>query len=342
MKLTDDNLIDTITNFDKYIDSGMQKTEILDLLFQVFDLSLCKWPIRDISALQKLKTMSVTELHTLAFQILLYCTNKLTTLFDPTFLSSLEIDKLEKFHTCLRITKEPTYRYFLIRTIIPNAATFSEQQRAAIFKQMLYEYRIRDRDTYIELNEFFRRKIGSLSQDKAEFRLTSINTFTNYDFIFGNYEPPERMKSIPIDDPSTFRISMDISGRRMSKNVLLYLIQNNAETTICDLLQTSDSIERIYSPAELLFLASAKLPDALAIKFINILESKHPGVCEKARDLYGNNALWYTLYRVISRTPGNHDDYKNPKEVAQALLAHRCDPDHHNCLQLSYASIINS
>ena len=67
------------------------------------------------------------------------------------------------------------------------------------------------------------------------------------------------------------------------------------------------------------------------------IDKSVPGTLRDARDIFGNNALWYLFYREGTGSR-SWDDAAAPAtaSIEALLLEHGCDPDRPNCLELTY------
>ena len=70
------------------------------------------------------------------------------------------------------------------------------------------------------------------------------------------------------------------------------------------------------------------------------IDKSAPGTLRDARDIFGNNALWYLFYRNESSShPSDDEDATDTDRIETLLLEHGCDPDQPNCLELTYNAI---
>lgn len=331
-------LVDVITDFDKYIDAGLSKEELLSLVIKVRDNSNGMRAYNDGRGI-----VAPSTIIECGPDLLVKCCNRFIELLDSDLLASLPENQLSGLHAFLSSPSDEFYLKLFRRIIISETDKFPESTRAKVFKAMI-TLSCWPRDNAIEHNESFWRKANSLIRHPAqgEFVLADPNTFTFYDGIYRHYKEPSAFShcaAITTDNPTAFHIALDLAGRRMSKNILLLLVKNNAINIISDFLSTTNQIEKVYSPTELLFFASASMPGSLALKIIEILATKYPGICRDSRDLYGNNALWYTLYRGYRCGWQHNITLDNTEGIVQLLIKNGCDPEHHNCLHLSFKAV---
>jgi len=120
---------------------------------------------------------------------------------------------------------------------------------------------------------------------------------------------------------------MTTSGRRINTHLAKFLICNHAYDIIEHHL---DEIEAAVPPQDIVFYCVSTLPSD-SVRLISAIEARHPRLVAQARDLFGNNALWYGLFR----TGRNECE----SAVEQRLLELGCDPTVPNCYGLSYNDI---
>ena len=70
------------------------------------------------------------------------------------------------------------------------------------------------------------------------------------------------------------------------------------------------------------------------------IEGKEPGTIKNAKDIFGNNALWYTFYRSTNlnfyQSTSAKEDFES---ISRFLLDNGVSPDAANCLDLTYSSM---
>lgn len=143
--------------------------------------------------------------------------------------------------------------------------------------------------------------------------------------------PQTLSQAIHTDDVATFEIlHTTLRGHHMTRSTAKIILANRAYRI---LMSRPDQIEKVLQPEEMLFYCVSSLDDN-ALPLIDFLEQRHPGLVANARDLYGNNALWYGLHRFGS--------IRCQPKTEQRLLELGCNPNATNCLDLSYRSMIEA
>lgn len=155
-----------------------------------------------------------------------------------------------------------------------------------------------------------------------------------------SYTPSNRQTQTPIrlidairtDNYATFCIFRTLcSGEtHLSRATAIQILTHHA---INILICTLEDVLNTLSPEDVLFFCASSMPTK-CIPIIDALESRHPGIVRNARDLYGNNALWYGLHRL--------GENRCAPEVEKHLIELGCDPESPNLLDLSYASMLKA
>ena len=150
------------------------------------------------------------------------------------------------------------------------------------------------------------------------------------------------------DNGSVFCLQLSIQGKKLSKNHILSLLRYEKFNILHHLLISTDWLERVFTLTDILFLSILYFPEDMAITIIDELESMNQGICKSAHDDYGNNALWYLLFRrsdyefLRISNPFNHQRppfTTTSNKLMNKLLNYNCDPKHKNVIKLSYADI---
>ena len=162
-----------------------------------------------------------------------------------------------------------------------------------------------------------------------------------YDKFSSSYAsklPQTLIDAIAADNPAQFSIMLTMSNRQLSKNLLLHLVNANA---INILLGNFDAVARFLPIDVLTFYCASSLDQHLAVPLLKQIEKSIPGTLRNAQDIFGNNALWYLLYQEGNSADHPWDNARNDsiESIEALLLEYGCDPDHPNCLDLTYNSI---
>ena len=147
--------------------------------------------------------------------------------------------------------------------------------------------------------------------------------------------PDALRKAIGEDVPPRFSITLSICNKKLSSNLFLYLIRNEAKNILLANLQ---ALKQFIPFTDLVLFSASSLHPRLALPLLNAMEAAEPGVIRNAADIFGNNALWYLLYRKAN----TWNDPGDGKPIEKALLESGCDPNQPNCLKLSYSDIVKA
>ena len=178
-----------------------------------------------------------------------------------------------------------------------------------------------------------------LGKPRPEFPrgLTARAFFDNIGRSYGLKLPQTLEEAILADDPARFAITRTMCNKQRSKNLILYLIYENAINII---LANFAAVKRHLPLDELAFFCVLLRNLDLAFPLLSEIEKSAPGALRDARDIFGNNALWYLLYRdESSGHPSDDEDATDTDRIETLLLEHGCDPDQPNCLELTYNAV---
>lgn len=162
--------------------------------------------------------------------------------------------------------------------------------------------------------------------------------------FFGNIGPSHGLKlpqtlqeAILADDPARFAITRTMCNKQLSKNLILHLIYENA---IHIILANFAAVKRHVPLDELAFFCVLSLNLDFSMPLLAEIDKSVPGTLRDARNIFGNNALWYLFYRNESSShPSDDEDATDTDRIETLLLEHGCDPDQPNCLELTYNAI---
>ncbi len=168
--------------------------------------------------------------------------------------------------------------------------------------------------------------------------LTQRSFFGKTSLSFGLQLPLALQAAISTDNPARFGITMTMCNKQLSKNLLLHLFRMEAINII---LANFDVVKRHIPLDELALFCASSLNLPMALPLLAEIEKSAPGTLRDARDIFGNNALWYLLYsseKGYSYSSDDEDATDIPK-IEALLLEHGCDPDLPNCLELAYNTV---
>ena len=142
--------------------------------------------------------------------------------------------------------------------------------------------------------------------------------------------PCALMEAITTDNIALFEIQRTLQNKAFTISLVKILFKHG----VCKILAHHiGSTETFIDPKDILFSCASTLPPS-CIRLIETLESRHPGIVTNARDIFGNNALWYGLHRLGQN--------RCAPEVEKHLIELGCDPESPNLLDLSYASMLKA
>ena len=153
---------------------------------------------------------------------------------------------------------------------------------------------------------------------------------------YGLKLPQTLEEAILADEPARFAITRTMCNKQLSRNLILHLIYENANNII---LANFAAVKRHIPLDELAFFCVLSLNLDLALPLLAEIEKSAQGTLRDARDIFGNNALWYLLYRNESSGHPSDEDATVTDRIEALLLEHGCDPDQPNCLELTYNAI---
>ena len=189
-----------------------------------------------------------------------------------------------------------------------------------------------------EMNTFVstRQPNGAQFPFSPNTKLSSPFAFTR-DMFFGRtiqpFEkglPKDFKEAMDDDNPSQFEILRTLLNKSLTQSLVKALFMHNAVKIIIHHLGT---VEQIIAPKDILFFCVSSMPKS-SIALINALNNKSPNLVRNARDIFGNNALWYGLHRL--------GENKCSSQIERLLLDLGCDPNTSNCYGLSYDSMLRA
>ena len=142
--------------------------------------------------------------------------------------------------------------------------------------------------------------------------------------------PCDLMNAITTDDVAQFEIQRTLHNKTFTCSLVKTLFKHGACKILAYLINT---VETFIDPKDILFFCASALPPS-CICLIKALEFRHPGIITNARDIFGNNALWYGLHRL--------GENRCAPEIEKCLINHGCNPEATNRYGLSYASMVKA
>ena len=231
-----------------------------------------------------------------------------------------------------------TKRY---QTIVAASHILSPKERAFFYAARLNGWDWRENRHFFG-SEFERLALLAEMSGKPrpEFPrcLTQRSLFGKTSLSFGSQLPQALQTAISTDNPARFGITMTMCNKQLSKNLLLHLIRMEAINII---LTNFNVVKRHIPLDELAFFCASSLNRQMALPLLAEIEKSAPGTLRDARDIFGNNALWYLLYSCEKGYgySSYDEDATDINQFEALLLEHGCDPDQPNCLELTYNAV---
>ena len=144
------------------------------------------------------------------------------------------------------------------------------------------------------------------------------------------------LNTICEDSVSGFMMPLDISGTRLTKEMISLVLFGKAIKITTYLYKNKPEFRRFIKPRSLLFYACANWSNKDCVPFLAMLEEDNPGLISGSVDIFGHDALWYTLYNqdnYLMATPEARSG-KDPVDIF--LIEHGCDPNRKSVIGLSF------
>lgn len=142
--------------------------------------------------------------------------------------------------------------------------------------------------------------------------------------------PCALLEAITTDNIALFEIQRTLQNKVFTVSLVKILFKHGACKILTHHIATA---ETFFDPNDILFFCASTLPPS-CISLIEALESRHPGITSNARDIFGNNALWYGLHRL--------GENRCAPEIEKCLINHGCNPEATNRYGLSFASMVKA
>ena len=267
-----------------------------------------------------------------AIEIILRTSDRFWNLYDPDFLATLPYER-QAFLAALGCNERQTeHRY---GSVIRSPDILPADSRALFFAATgMGKLRYNDDWAFFApllVRMQFKAEILNAKPPQPPTSVSYYAFFHGFPRSFGDRLPDGLKAAISADSPAQFAIARTLCGRRLSKFLFLHLLDQKAKEILASNMKALAGQLPLDSLA--IYCASTA-PAALAIRLIPAIEDHAPGTIAAAKDVFGNNALWYSLYR---KTQGADQD---ASQDLGTLLKHLgCDPDAPNCLALTYNSV---
>lgn len=142
---------------------------------------------------------------------------------------------------------------------------------------------------------------------------------------------PDAFLAIKQDNVAAFDIHRSLSNLRIGRQCVRTLLKYSAFKILAYQLENISA--KVFLLSDLLFYCASN-SSRQTLGLIDAIESHQPGFVQSARDIYGNNALWYCLH-YLGEMP------QDPC-VASHLIELGCAPNAPNCYGLTYNSMIKA
>ena len=158
---------------------------------------------------------------------------------------------------------------------------------------------------------------------------------------FHHFNVPTGLEdAVPSDDVAVFCLGMDISGKRLSQSLLLYLMQKRCVNILDHLIRADKKLPGVYPPENLLLTVLYEMDGCPLLPIIKAIEETFPGTIKSAEDASCRNALWYTLRHHSQVHHVNFCCALDIENVEQYLLSNGCDPAKPSTDRFSWQTMI--
>ena len=295
--------------------------------------------ISNMKAPEQFRGMAETAPHILlSVELIFRLSLRVWDIYRPDFIATLSYERQAFLALIGANSPQTEFRYQgLIESydILPAKSRALFFAEAALPRHRRYWRRTGD-DEWLFFNRAFER-MDIQARLAGHERLSRPPSALRNDFFWGyprsfQYQLPNGLRAAINDDsPARFAIERTLCGRRFSKNLFLHLIDSAAKEILAS---NMEALEKYIPLAPLVPYCASTAPVPLAIRLLPAIEEHAPGTVADAKDVFGNNALWYSLYR---ETKGADQDALQDLETLLKDLG--CDPDALNCLALTYHSV---
>ncbi|MBR4612088.1 MAG: hypothetical protein IKO40_05165 [Kiritimatiellae bacterium] len=261
---------------------------------------------------------------------------RILDLFHPAFLATLPYDR-QAFLAAIGSRVRRTA--VLYDGIIYSSSILTSDSRALFcVPQMMGRHWTTGRLFFNHLLEkdAFAARINGAEAPTFPASFCPSDFFHYFPNSFANNLPEGLRQAIEDDSPARFAIARSLCGRRMTRNLFLFMLQEGAVEILAANLK---ALSQQLAVVPLVLFCASSVAAPVAIRLLQAIDDDSPGTVANARDIFGNSAFWYSIYRS-----GNlpWEDERDFKALEAALLALGCDPNAPNRLDLTFSSIMKA
>lgn len=144
--------------------------------------------------------------------------------------------------------------------------------------------------------------------------------------------------AILADNVAECCLAMTLSGKRLSRSLVLHLVSRHAAGILAHLVRHDKTVFRAFSPEKLLLIAISTLNSPRVPEVVAAIEETAPGAIAAAGDANGFNALVHAA-RFHPGNPRGWSDQEVFSALTSYLLAHGADPDQRPRSGFSYRTL---
>ena len=322
--MTQDEMLRLVADYDNHAAQELSHREQVELLAE----------IHGIKRMDPISAMPNETPHILlSTDVILSISFRIWDLYHPVFLATLPYDR-QAFLALIGSHKRQTA--FQYDGIIHSSGILPADSKALFCVPQMAGWNWTGSRLFFD--HLLSKNLGD-PQSKDHPQLAYPSSFCPADFFhyypnsFGDNLPYGLRQAIEDDSPARFAIERSLCGRRLTKNLFLYMLKRGAAEILASNLPAL--LQQIPVVPLLLFCASS-VAGPVAIRLLQAMEDDSPGTVANARDIFGNNALWYSIYRSGNIPREDESDFQ---ALEAALLELGCDPNAPNRLDLTYNSI---
>ena len=148
-------------------------------------------------------------------------------------------------------------------------------------------------------------------------------SFDSWDWENGKVKVDSDVKkAIDADSPAQLMMRLGVLGRGVDLRTLVFVLSLCRTKILEWLMENDEGTKALLDPRRMLFYVCAHWPEKDAVAWLERAEAAQPGILKSCADPLGRNLLWY-----------------GRRELADALLAHGCDPDAETVWGLSWRDL---
>lgn len=322
--MTKEAAIDLIAHYDERVNAGMSVTDQIDFLTSNYKL------LAEIGAVYR-DLMIRNHINGSSYSHFLFQTSShIWDLYDPGVLKTIPYDRQVILAQIGSHYDETRFVY----TKIVNALFLPLETRALFCAARMAGH------AWTEQAKFFgnyyrtlclRKKLSGEKGPLYPATFSQRHFYRNFSPSYESQLPQKLAESINSDNVAQFNITLTLCNRRLSKNLVLYLLLRGA---INILKANLSAIDRFLSLEKTVLFCASSVPEPVATPLLSAIENATPGCIKKASDIFSNNALWYLFYRNDPSKFRTDQSFS----IEKLLLDAGCDPHHLNCIGLDYAA----